>query len=60
MRPNVRLSADEVMLAQVRRKQQLRQIELKPAKQGPDIPLLGYLFALCVLITGILITWARH
>jgi hypothetical protein len=56
-RPNIPMTTDDLMLAQVRRSQELRRTELKEPKDI-DVEMSTYLVTFSILITFIMVVLA--
>lgn len=61
MRPNIRMTSEELMLAQVRRAQELRNSEWQPREDGLqdfDVETWAYFCTLGLTIIGIVVVLA--
>ena len=56
-RPNVRMIADDLMIAQVKRAQDIRNRQVEPMKDY-DIEILAYWCVFFVVMTGIVVVLA--
>ncbi len=56
MRPNMRLSADDLMIARVKKTQEMRERDIIP--DNDDMELMAYVAVFCVLGTIIMVVLA--